>query len=72
MNFEKRIMSIKELRQYGFPKSYLRRIYGTKGQDCAFKSDPMRENSMILFDTEKLAAWVARDIETQGKGLRRT
>lgn len=72
MNFEKQIMSIKELRRCGFPKEYLRRVYGSKGQDCAFKADPLRENSPILFDTEKLAVFMAKDIEAQGKGMRRT
>lgn len=71
MIFPKPVMRISELMAMGFPREYLRRAYGTRGQRFATKTNPSKSNSAIVFDTTAFAAWMERDIEAQDKSMRR-
>ena len=55
MQYPKKLMSISELvRDCGYKRDYLERIYRTPGQTMARKLDPTKINSKIVFDTEEL------------------
>lgn len=46
------------IRDYGFSESGLMEIYNTKGQNIAWKNNPNKSNSPIMFDTEGLKKWL--------------
>lgn len=72
MRFPKPVMKTAELVRMGFSPEYLRRAYGSPGQQFASKINPLKSNSAILFDTEGFERWRVQDIENQMKGLQRT
>ena len=72
MKYPKPMMRTAELVRMGFSPEYLRRAYGSPGQNFASKINPLKSNSTILFDTEGFERWRVRDIENQMKGLTRT
>ena len=49
--YSKPVMKMSELMELGFPRSYLTRIYYTGDRKIAWKTNPAKSNSMILFDT---------------------
>lgn len=59
------IMSLQELRQMGFPRKYLERAYHSKNNTFAFKEDPAKPNSTILFDTDEFERWRQKEIKAQ-------
>lgn len=71
MRFPKPVMKTAELVRMGFSPEYLRRAYGSLGQQFASKINPLKSNSAILFDTEGFERWRVQDIENQMKGLQR-
>lgn len=71
MEYSKPVMKMTDLVRMGFPESYLRRIYGTYGQKVAWKQNPMKIKSPILFDTEELEKVRMKELETQNKAIRR-
>ena len=54
MEYPKKIMKKTELQDMGFPEEYLLRIFRKKGQTIAWKINPAKEKSPILFDTDGL------------------
>lgn len=54
MNYPKQVMTVKELREMGFPKEFLLEIYRSRNQKIAWKTGTGGRTSTILFDTEKL------------------
>jgi hypothetical protein len=52
MQYAKPVMKISELKSMGFPEEYLLFAYRSKGQTFAWKMNPTKSNSPILFDTE--------------------
>lgn len=67
MTYPKQIMTIKELQELGFSKEYLKSLYRRKGQTFAWKMDPLRQSSTILFDTEKLEKYIQSCIRLEEK-----
>ena len=53
MEYPAKVMRAKELVAIGWPEKYLRQIYNTLGQKCAWKMNNS-VNSPILFDTDEL------------------
>lgn len=60
MNYPKKIMKMTELEKLGFPREHLEYAYRRKGQTFAFKMNPTKKNSAILFDTEEYEKWRIR------------
>ena len=71
MEYPKAIMRVKELEEMGYPREYLFRAYYSRNQDFAWKQNPMKSNSPVLFDTEKFEKWRLKDIQIQGKSRER-
>lgn len=53
MEYPAKVMRVNELAAIGWPEKYLRQIYNTPGQKCAWKMNNAA-NSPILFDTDEL------------------
>ena len=54
MEYPKKVMRIKELRQMGFTEKFLLNAYRTPGQRFAMKENFLKQNSPIIFDTDEL------------------
>ncbi len=65
MEYLGKIMSFQELRKLGFPRSYLERAYRSKNNTFAFKENPSKPKSTILFDTEEFEKWRQKEIKAQ-------
>lgn len=56
MKYPKQVMTIKELVDMGYPKEWLMEIYRNRAINrdhaIAWKMNPQKEKSTILFDTE--------------------
>lgn len=65
MEYPKKIMRKKELIALGFPREWLQAVYETKGQSAAWKNDPTKPNSPMLFDTDELEKVRAREAKRQ-------
>lgn len=52
MQYAKPVMKMSELKSMGFPEEYLMIAYRSRGQTFAWKMNPAKSNSPILFDTE--------------------
>jgi len=57
MTYPKPIMRLSELKKIGFPEALLRKAVREPGQTFATRTDPYRENSPIVFDTEGFEVW---------------
>lgn len=57
MTYPKRVMRIAELEKMGFSKTSLMTAYRRRGQTYAWKANPTKKNSPILFDTEAFEKW---------------
>ncbi len=62
MTYPKAVMRITELEEMGFPREFLEYCYRKKGQDFAWKVNPAKPNSPIVFDTEIFDKWRMRMI----------
>lgn len=65
MEYKCAIMSFQELRGMGFPRRYLERAYKSSNNTFAFKEDPKKPKSTILFDTVGFEAWRQKEIQGQ-------
>lgn len=65
MEYQGVIMSFQELRAMGFPRKYLERAYKSPNNTFAFKEDPSKPKSTILFDTAGFEAWRQKEIKAQ-------
>ncbi len=54
MQYPKKIMKLSELVELGYSATDLRALYRTPGQKIAYKMDPHKRNSHLVFDTEEL------------------
>lgn len=59
------IMSFQELRDMGFPRGYLERAYRSKNNNFAFKENPEKSKSTILFNIEGFEEWRQKEIKAQ-------
>lgn len=67
MKYPKQIMSKTELMGMGFTRSYLDRVSRVKGQTFAFRINPMKANSPLMFDTVGLEKFRLKEIEAVEK-----
>lgn len=65
MKYPKPIMSRQELMKMGFPRKFLDRAYASKTNTFAWKKDPFKRNSGILFDTAEFEVWRQKEIKAQ-------
>jgi len=73
MEYPKPVMRLSELRdEMGFPMTYLMNIYRDPTLSCAWKMDPTKQKSPILFDTAKLEQHREKQMEIEKKSRRRT
>lgn len=63
MEFPKAIMRRSELQEMGFPERLLDRAFADPTQKFAFRQQPLRQNSAILFDTSGFGKWLAKQVE---------
>lgn len=72
MKYPKPVMKMQELvRQMGFPEEYLCDAYRVRGQRFAWKKDPQKPNSIIIFDTEEFEKWRMRCLVMENKSIPR-
>lgn len=71
MEYPKRIMKISELIGMGFTRDMLMNAYRVKGQIFAWKMNPGRKTSTILFDTEEFEKWRMKQLRTENAALYR-
>lgn len=57
MEYAKPVMRMTALVKMGFPEEYLLMAYRSRGQTFAWKMNPTKSNSPILFDTEGFEKW---------------
>lgn len=69
MEYPKKVMRKKELMGLGFPRDWLQAIYETKGQTVAWKIDPTKQNSPLLFDTDELEKVRIREAKNQAAAV---
>lgn len=65
MEFEKKVMKISELKKIGFSEDYLLEIARHPNQDFAWKQNPGKINSPLLFDTDRLQKFLDKQIAVQ-------
>lgn len=71
MKYPKRIMKISELTDIGFTREMLMNAYRVKGQIFAWKMNPGRKTSTILFDTEEFEKWRMKQLKAENAALYR-
>ena len=54
MTYPKQVMKMSELIGMGFPREYLLRVFRTNNRAIAWKMNPAKRNSPIVFNTEEL------------------
>lgn len=54
MTYPKPVMKMSELIRMGFPREYLLRVFRTNNRAIAWKMNPAKRNSPIMFNTEEL------------------
>lgn len=67
MEFPKSVMNMSELRRMGISESFLRIAYADKAQTFAWKANPTKENSPILYDTKGLEAYRLQQVMLEKK-----
>lgn len=67
MNYPTKVMSMKALVKMGISESFLRRAYMDKHTQIAWRADPTRPNSKIMFDTEALEVFRVKQIALEKK-----
>lgn len=65
MNFPQKFMKMNDLIKLGFPREMLMRLFREEGQTFAFKMNPEKKNSHIVFDTDGLARKIEREIKIE-------
>lgn len=69
MNYPKKVMRKNELMDMGFPEEFLLRASVEKTDRIAWKVNPVKRNSPLLFDTEALEKWRLRQAEIYQKSV---
>lgn len=69
MKYPKKIMRKSELIKLGFPEALLDRAYRHRGQTFAMKLNPLKTNSVIVFDTEGFEEWRLEQIKLEQKSM---
>ena len=67
MNYPKPVMKATELEKMGFPREFLLYAFRRKGQTYAWKMNPAKPNSTIVFDRRILKNGDAR-LQDRGGG----
>ena len=67
MNYPAKVMSMKALVKMGISESFLRRADMDKSTQIAWRADPTRSNSKIMFDTEALEVFRVKQIALEKK-----
>ena len=67
MDYPAKVMSMKALVKMGISESFLRRAYTDKRTQIAWRADPTRPNSKIMFDTEALEVFRVKQIALEKK-----
>ena len=67
MEYPKKIMRIKELKQMGFAEKLLLNAYRIPGQRFAMKENFLKPNSPIIFDTDEFEKWRLKNLETENR-----
>lgn len=57
MNYPKPVMKATELEKMGFPREFLLYAFRRRGQTYAWKMNPTKINSPIVFDTGAFEKW---------------
>lgn len=65
MQYPKPVMRMSELKKMGFPEEYLKRVYRMQKQRIAWKMNPLKNTSPIVFDTEELEKFRIAEIKMQ-------
>jgi hypothetical protein len=60
-------MNLSELKKMGISESFLRKAYSDNRQTFAWKANPTKENSPILFDTSGLEEYRLQQIIIEKK-----
>lgn len=68
MDYPKPVMKATELEKMGFPRGFLISAYRRKGQTYAWKMNPTKINSPIVFDTEAFEKWRIRMMGGKDRG----
>lgn len=72
MKYRKPIMTRNELmKENNFSRVELENAYRAKGQNFAWKVNPLKKNSTIKFDTEAFEAWRQKEIAKENRMVRR-
>lgn len=69
MNYPKKVMRKNELIEMGFSEEFLLRASAEKADRIAWKINPVKKNSPLLFDTEALEKWRLRQAEIYQKSI---
>ncbi len=67
MEYPKSVMSKSELMQMGFTRTYLDRVSRVKGQTFAFRMNPAKSNSPLMFDTAGFEKFRLSEIRSEQK-----
>lgn len=62
MEYQKPVMSKKELLGMGFTRAYLDRAIASPGQTFAWQTNPANKHSPVMFDTQKFDQWRCKEI----------
>lgn len=72
MNYPRELMRKTELqRECHLSPELLEKAYRTPGQDFAFKMDPTKKNSPILFMTDGLERWIQKRIQMEQRARKK-
>ncbi|MFP3155806.1 hypothetical protein LQZ18_15530 [Lachnospiraceae bacterium ZAX-1] len=69
--FPKMQMKMSELEPLGFSKLELRKYFNRPNQNFARKKNPLKENSVIVFNTILFEEFLKKEIEWQNRARRR-
>lgn len=73
MNFPRELMRITEIeRECKVSRKLLLQAYLTPGQNFAFKMNPLKSNSPIVFQTDGLKKWMDKRPEVEQRARRRS
>lgn len=71
MKYPKPVMNLSALMRMGISETFLRKAYADRNQTFAWKANPTKDNSPILFDTVGLEEYRLKqiDMEKQARKL---
>ena len=70
MIYPKPIMRLTELVEMGFPRDALLKAFRSPGQTFAWKNDPYKRNSPIMFEVDGLENWRKKQARASVGGSR--